>query len=72
MLDPAPEEALAGHRDLRRLALAIRATVGIEALVWLTDIGGLSPEEAAVLMRSSARTLLHAALADGAISDRSA
>jgi AcrR family transcriptional regulator len=68
----APLRGRTSHRDLRRLALAIRATVGIEALVWLTDIGGLSPEEAAVLMRSSARTLLHAALADGAISDRSA
>jgi AcrR family transcriptional regulator len=68
----APLRGRISHRDLRRLALAIRATVGIEALVWLTDIGGLSPEEAAVLMRSSARTLLHAALADGAISDRSA
>jgi AcrR family transcriptional regulator len=68
----APLRGRHSHRDLRRLALAIRATVGIEALVWLTDIGGLSPEEAAVLMRSSARTLLHAALADRAISDRSA
>lgn len=68
----APLRGRISDRDLRRLALAIRATVGIEALVWLTDIGGLSPEEAAVLMRSSARTLLHAALADGAISDRSA
>ncbi len=48
--------------DLRRLALAIRATLGIEALVWLTDIGGLSREEAADLMRSSARTLLQAEL----------
>ncbi len=55
------EDALAPLREqmpeseLHRLALAIRATIGIEALVWLTDIGGLSREEARDLMRSSAR-----------------
>ncbi len=55
--------------ELRRLVLAIRATLGIEALVWLTDVGGLSREQASDLMRSSARTLLHAALADAAATD---
>ena len=50
--------------ELRRLALAIRATLGIEAFVWLTDIGGLSREDAAELMRSSARAILQATLAD--------
>jgi AcrR family transcriptional regulator len=49
---------------LRRLVLAIRATAGIEALVWLTDIAGLSRDEAAEIMRSSARALLRSALAD--------
>jgi AcrR family transcriptional regulator len=71
------EDALAPLRgrmadiELHRLALAIRATVGIEALVWLTDIGGLSRDEAAELMRSSARTLLRSALADAGITDSS-
>jgi hypothetical protein len=51
-------------RDLQRLVIAIRSAVGIEALVWLTDIAGLSREEAAELMRSSAHALLKAALAD--------
>jgi AcrR family transcriptional regulator len=51
-------------RDLRRLVLAIRATLGIEALVWLTDVGGVSREEAVDIMRSSARTLLRSAVAD--------
>lgn len=55
---------------LRRLVLAIRATLGIEALVWLTDIGGLSREQAADLMRCSSRTLLRAALADTAATDK--
>jgi hypothetical protein len=71
------EDALAPLRrrmpeaDLRRLVLAIRATLGIEALVWLTDIGGLSREQAVDLMRSSARTLLRAALDDAGIADGS-
>src|SRR5262245_19249349 len=51
--------------ELHRLVLAIRATIGIEALVWLTDIAGLSREEAVDIMRSSARTLARAAI-DGA------
>jgi len=66
------EDALAplGERmsesELRRLVLAIRATLGIEAFVWLTDIGGLSREEAVEIMRSSARTLVRSAIADAA------
>jgi hypothetical protein len=63
------EEALAPLRgrmrdsDLHRLALAIRTAIGIEALVWLTDVAGLSRHQAADLMRWSARALLDAALA---------
>jgi AcrR family transcriptional regulator len=58
------EDALAPLRErmpeveLRRLVLAIRATTGIEALVWLTDVAGLARADAAELMRSSARALL--------------
>ncbi len=50
--------------QLRRLVVAIRSAVGIEALVWLTDVAGLSREEAAKTMRWSARAMLHAALAE--------
>jgi AcrR family transcriptional regulator len=63
------EEALAPlsgrmpEGELRRLVLGIGATLGIEALVWLTDMGGLSREEAVEVMRSNARTLLRSALA---------
>ena len=46
------------ERELRQLVLGIGATLGIEAFVWLTDMGGLSREEAAEVMRSNARTLL--------------
>jgi AcrR family transcriptional regulator len=58
--------------ELRRLVLAIRATLGIEALVWLTDIAGLTRDQAADLMRNSAHTLLRAALADARITDNTA
>jgi AcrR family transcriptional regulator len=63
-------EAIAPLRDrmsegqLRRLALSIRSAAGIEALVWLTDIAGLSRKEAVQVMRQSARALLRSALAD--------
>jgi AcrR family transcriptional regulator len=67
------EGALAPLRErfsaaaLRRLALAIRATMGIESLVWLTDIGGLSSKQALALMRSSTRAILRCALVDAGI-----
>jgi AcrR family transcriptional regulator len=63
------EEALAPLRgrmpegDLRRLVLAIRCSVGIEPLVWLTDVAGVSREEAVEVMRSSADALLRSAVA---------
>ena len=49
---------------LRRLVLAIRSACGIEALVWLTDVAGLSRQEAGELMRWSALALLRTALAE--------
>ncbi len=59
----APLKGRIPRPELRRLVLAIRCAVGIEALVWLTDIAGLSREEAADTMRWSARALLQSALA---------
>jgi AcrR family transcriptional regulator len=61
------EDALAPLRqthpdvDVHRLAVAIRSATGIEALVWMTDIAGLSRDEAAAQMRWSARAMLAAA-----------
>ncbi|HEU0027781.1 MAG TPA: TetR family transcriptional regulator [Ktedonobacterales bacterium] len=69
------EEALAPLRgrlpepQLHRLALAIRSAVGIEALVWLTDVAGLSREEAVELMGWSASALLRSALEEHATAD---
>jgi hypothetical protein len=51
--------------EIHRLALAIRSAVGVEALVWLCDVAGLTREGAAEVMRWSARSLLAAALQSG-------
>ncbi|SRR5580765_830300 len=50
-----------GSRRLHSLALAIRSAVGIEALVWLTDVAGLSRQAAVDTMKWSARAMLQAA-----------
>ena len=66
---PWIEEALAPLRpkmsdaEVHRLALAIRSATGIEALAWLTDVGGLSREDAIDLMRWTAGALLQRATA---------
>lgn len=55
-------EPLRDKLDIHALAVAIRSATGIESLIWLTDIAGLSREQAAEVMRGSARALLRAAL----------
>lgn len=63
------EDALAPLRgrltraELRRLALAIRAASGVESLVWLTDVAGVSRREAARILRRSALAIYDAAVA---------
>ena len=52
-------------QDIHQLALAIRSAIGIESLAWLTDVGGLSREEAIDSMRWTARALLAHALTAG-------
>jgi alpha-beta hydrolase superfamily lysophospholipase len=60
-------EALDGVRgdlsdqQLRQLVLSIRATIGIEAIVWLVDVAGLSRDDAVALTRWSAQALLQRA-----------
>jgi len=62
------EDALLALRgtgvDVSRLAVAIRAATGIEALIWLLDVAGLSRTRAAEMVRWSARALLRAAIAE--------
>ena len=60
----APLRGRMPDADLERLVLAIAAGLGIEALVWLTDIACLSRRQAADTMQWSARSLLQAALAE--------
>lgn len=65
------EDALAPLRPqltepgVHQLAVAIRSAVGIESLVWLTDVAGLPRDQATELMLWSAQALLHHALANG-------
>ena len=65
------EDALAPLRgqmskpELQRLVHGIGATLGIEAFVWLTDIAGLTREQAAATIRSNALGLLRAATTGG-------
>src|SRR5260221_7215018 len=60
-------EALDGVRadltdqQFRQLVLSVRATIGIEAIVWLIDVAGLSRNDAAALTRWSAQALLQRA-----------
>jgi AcrR family transcriptional regulator len=60
----APLHSRVPQAQLRRLAIAIRSAIGIEALVWLTDVAGLSRDEVIELMQWSAQALLHQTLAD--------
>jgi hypothetical protein len=63
-------EALDGLRgdlsdeQFRNLVLSIRATTGIEALVWLVDVACLSRHDAVALMRWSAQALFERAIAN--------
>lgn len=51
-------------REIKRLAHAIRASAGIESLIWLVDVARYSRTEAVKLMKWSAHTLLRGALED--------
>lgn len=48
--------------QVHQLVLAIRSACGIEALVWLTDIAGLTTGEATASMRWAAQAMLQAAV----------
>jgi AcrR family transcriptional regulator len=60
----APLVGQLSKQEIRRLALGIRSAAGIEALVWLTDVGRLSRAESVELMKLSAQALLRSAIAD--------
>ncbi|RNM12492.1 TetR/AcrR family transcriptional regulator [Nocardioides pocheonensis] len=58
----APAKAQLSRAEIHRLAIAVRSAVGIESLVWLVDVAGLSRAEAKKVMLSSARALVRDAL----------
>jgi AcrR family transcriptional regulator len=58
-LDPLGDRL--GSDGVRRLAVAVRAVCGVEALVWLTDIAGLTREQAVDQMAWSAVALVRRA-----------
>lgn len=49
--------------DVHRLAIAIRSATGIESLIWLVDVAGLSRDDAASVLHQNALALFDAALA---------
>jgi AcrR family transcriptional regulator len=61
-LEPLHEQL--SEQAVERLVYSIRAAAGIEALVWLCDIAGLSRNDAKDLMLWSAQALLQSALAE--------
>ncbi|WP_110319468.1 TetR family transcriptional regulator [Mycolicibacterium moriokaense] len=64
------EDALAPLRESRpdinphRLAIAIRSATGIESLIWLVDVAGLSRNDAAEMLCQTAQALLTNAVAN--------
>jgi len=59
----APLRGQIADQQFRRLTYGIGATLGIEAFVWLTDIAGLSREDAIATIRANAIGLLRGAIA---------
>ncbi len=49
------------EKQFGQLVLSIRATIGIEAIVWLVDVAGISRNDAVALTRWSAQALLQRA-----------
>jgi len=60
----SPLEGKLSEVEIHRLALAIRVSIGVEALVWLTGVGRLSRADAVATMRWSAQALLDTAIRD--------
>lgn len=57
-------DGVLSREQLQQLVRSIRATIGIEAIVWLTDVAGLERNDAIALTRWSAQALLRHATMD--------
>jgi|SRR5581483_4193855 len=60
----APLHGVLSQKRIHRLACAIRAAAGIEAMIWLVDVAGMRRTEAVKLMKWSAIALLRTAVAE--------
>ena len=58
----APVADSIGEAGIHRLALALRATCGIETRVWLSDVAGLAPPEVSALQQWMVDALVKRAL----------
>jgi AcrR family transcriptional regulator len=65
VLEPLRERL--SEQAIERLVYAIRAAAGIEALIWLCDIAGVSRSEAKDIMMWSAQALLQVALSEAGL-----
>jgi AcrR family transcriptional regulator len=65
----APARARLGDERTNRLAIALAAAVGIEPYIWLTDMAGLRPDDAADLLCSTAEALVKTRLASDTATD---
>lgn len=61
----SPLEPRLSKAEIRRLAVAVRSATGVEALVWLIDVAGLSRPKAARQLRWTAQAILAHALSEG-------
>ncbi len=61
----APLAPRLGDDGVRRLAVAVRAVAGIESLVWLVDVAGMTQDDAVEQMVWSAIAVLRRAVAYG-------
>ena len=59
-----PARPTLGDAELKRLVLGLRTAIGIEALVWLVDIAGLSRRQAIDQMRWTANQLCRTVLSE--------
>jgi AcrR family transcriptional regulator len=59
----APLAGLNADLNIHMMAVSIRSAAGIESLVWLTDVAGLTRDQAVAVLRRNAEAIFRAALA---------
>jgi AcrR family transcriptional regulator len=58
----APLAGLNADLNIHMMAVSIRSAAGIESLVWLTDVAGLTRDQAVAVLRRNAEAIFRAAL----------